>query len=53
MDSKTIALLEDIKKLLILGLIANGVLSKDVAQVLGVEKSTISKVVSSRIVKKK
>jgi hypothetical protein len=53
MDNKLIPLLEDIKRLLILGLIANGVLSKDVAEVLHVDKSVISKIISSRIVKKK
>ncbi len=36
-----------------LSLIADGVLAKDVAEVLLVDQSTISKIVSSRMVKEK
>lgn len=51
MDKKALQLLEDIKKLLILDLITRGVQGKDVAQVLGVDKSTITRLVPSRKVK--
>lgn len=52
MDKKIVELLEDIKKLLILDLIARDVQAKDVAQVLGVNKSTITRIVPARRLKK-
>lgn len=52
MDKKIIELLEDIKKLLILDLIAKDVQAQDVAKVLGVNKSTIARIVPSRRIKK-
>lgn len=52
MDDKVVALLEDIKKLMILDLVVRGVQAKDVADVLGVGKSTISGIVSARRIKK-
>ncbi len=51
MDNKVIKLLEDIKKLLILNLIARGIQGKDIAQVLGVDKSVITRIVPSRKIK--
>ena len=42
MDKKDSKNIEDMKKLLILGLITRGVQRKDIAQVLGVDKSTIT-----------
>jgi len=44
--------LEEIKKLLILQLIINGVTSGDIARVLGIDSSTIRHMVSIRRVKK-
>jgi transposase len=52
MDKKLIPLLEDIKKLLILSLITGGVQAKDIAGVLGVGKSTITRIVATRKLKK-
>lgn len=46
-----IKLLEDIKKLLVLGLITRGAQGKDIAQVLGVDKSTITRIVPARKIK--
>ncbi len=43
-----VELLEDIKRLLILGLITNGVQSKDVAKALGVVPSVVTKLVAVR-----
>jgi len=51
MDNKDSKNIEDIKKLLILGLISRGVQGKDIAQVLGVNKSTITRLVPSRKIK--
>ena len=44
-------LLEDIKKLLILGLVTHGVQGIYIADVLGVNKSTISRIVPARKIK--
>jgi len=52
MGKRIAELLEDIKRLLILDLIAKGVQAKDVAEVLGVAKSTIAGIVSTRRIKK-
>jgi len=52
MDKKTVALLEDIKRLIILDLIAKGVQANNIADVLGVAKSTIAGIISARKVKK-
>lgn len=51
MSDKNTQLLEDIKKLLVLDLIVRGVQAKDIAQVLGVDKSTITRIVPSRKIK--
>lgn len=51
MDDKFIKILEEIKKLLILDLITKGIQGKDIAQVLGVDKSTITRIVPSRKIK--
>lgn len=51
MDDKFIKILEEIKKLLILDLITKGIQGKDIAQVLGVDKSTIARIVPSRKIK--
>jgi len=48
MDKKIVQLLEDIKKLLIFDLLTRGVQGKDIAEALGVNKSTISRLVSAR-----
>jgi len=52
MDKKIIELLEDIKKLLILDLIVRDVQAKDIAKVLNVNKSTITRIVPARRIKK-
>jgi hypothetical protein len=52
MDKKETILLEDIKKLLVLQLISQGVQAKDVAAALGVDKSVISRLVASRKIKR-
>lgn len=46
MDKNHMRLLEDIKKLLILQLLANGVSDKSIAQILGIDSSTIRHLVS-------
>ena len=45
--------LDAIKRLLILQLVTSGVQSKDIAKVLGMDKSDLSRLVSSRGIKKK
>lgn len=45
MDSQVVKLLEDIKKLLVLGLVKDGVQSKQIAAVLKVDPATISRMV--------
>ena len=52
MDQKITKLLEDIKKLLMLDLVAKGVQSKDIAHVLGVDNSVVTRVVPARRLKK-
>lgn len=53
MDKKTEKLLEDIKKLLVLALICQGVQGKDIAGILGVDPAIISRMVPARQIKKK
>lgn len=52
MDEKIADLLEDVKRLLILDLVAKGVQSKHIAKVLGVDNSVITRIVPARQVKK-
>ena len=52
MDKKAIELLEYIKKLFILDLITRDVQAKDIAGILGVNKSTIARIVPARQIKK-
>jgi IS30 family transposase len=49
---KHLKLLEDIKKLLILDLLVKNVQTTEIANILGVNKSTISRLVPSRKLKK-
>ena len=51
MDKKHTQLLDDIKKLLILQLLANGVSDKAVAKVLGIDSSTVRHLVSLKKVR--
>lgn len=51
MDRNSQQLLGDIKKLLVLGLVTQDVQGKDIADVLGVNKSTITRLVPSRKVR--
>ncbi len=51
-QSEKLEPLEEIKRLLILGLIRNGVQAKDIATVLAVNKSTISRIAPALKVKK-
>ncbi len=53
MEKESIKLLEDIKKLLILDLIRQGVQGKDIAAILGVNPAIISRMVPVRQIKKK
>jgi hypothetical protein len=53
MDNKAIKLLEDIKKLLVLDLICRGIQGKDIAQTLGVDKSTITRIAPARKIRNK
>ena len=48
MDKKIASLLEDIKKLMILGLTERGIQGKRVADVLGVDAATISRMISPK-----
>ncbi len=52
MDEKILELLEDIKKLAIVNLIAKGVQAKDIAEVLGVDKSAITRIAPAKKIKK-
>ena len=52
MDAKIAALLEDLKRLLILDLVTKGVRSKHIAQVLGVDCAVITRIVPARKIKK-
>jgi Mn-dependent DtxR family transcriptional regulator len=45
--------LEQIKRLLVLALVQQGVQSKDIASALGVDPATISRMVPTRQIKKK
>lgn len=45
--------LEQIKRLLVLALLQQGVQGKDIASVIGVDPATISRMVPSRQIKKK
>lgn len=51
MEKETLKLLEDIKKLTILGLIERGVQANIIADILGVDKGTISRLVPARKIK--
>lgn len=51
-QDKNLKLLEDIKKLLILDLLLKNVQTTEIANVLGVHQSTISRLVPSRKVKR-
>lgn len=51
-QDKQLILLEDIKKLLIMDLLTKGVQATGIANVLGVDKSTISRLVPARKIKK-
>ena len=53
MDERIIAVLEDIKKLMILDLIDRGIPGKRVAEVLGVDAATVSRIVSPKRASKK
>lgn len=48
MDDKVIKLLEDIRKLLVLALIKQGVQSKEIAEGLGVDPAIISRMIPRR-----
>jgi len=52
MDKKIAQLLEDVKKLLILDLVAKGVQSKHIARVLGVDNAVITRIVPAREIKR-
>lgn len=51
MDKKSIQLFEDIRKLLILQLLANGVSDKAIAKILNVDASTVRHLVSLKEIK--
>lgn len=51
MEKQILKYLDDIKKLLILDLVSRGIQGKDIAQVLGVDKSTITRIVPARKIK--
>lgn len=53
MDKKIAQLLEDIRKLLILDLVAKGIQSKHIARVLGVDNAVITRTVPAREIKKR
>jgi predicted transcriptional regulator len=53
MDEKTVELLEDIKKLLILAIANQGTQGKRIAEVLGVDPAVISRILSAKRAKKK
>jgi FixJ family two-component response regulator len=52
MDTKVAELLEDLKKLLILDLVAKGVQSKNIAYALGVDNAVITRIAPTRKIKK-
>jgi hypothetical protein len=51
-DKKIVALLEDIKKLFILDLVARDIQSKHIAEVLGVDSAVITRIVPARKIKR-
>ena len=53
MEKESTKLLEDIKKLAILDLVERGVQANTIADILGVDKGTISRLVPARKVKNK
>lgn len=52
MDQKVVTLLEDVKKLLILDLVAKGIQSQHIAEVLGVDGAVITRLVPARKIKR-
>lgn len=52
MDKKIASLLEDIKKLMILDLVERGVQGKRIADALGMDAATVSRIVSKKKNKK-
>lgn len=52
MEQKIVDALEDIKRLLILDLVAKGIQSKHIAEVLGVDNAVVTRIVSARKIKK-
>lgn len=52
MDTKIAGLLEDVRKLLILDLVAKGVQSKNIAHALGVDNAIITRIAPARKIKK-
>jgi len=52
MDARIASLLEDVKRLLILDLVNKGVQSSHIAQVLGVDKAVITRIVPARRIRK-
>jgi hypothetical protein len=53
MDKRIVELLEDLKKLLILDLIAKDIPGKDIAAALGVHAAAVSRIVARRTKTKK
>lgn len=47
-EERMVRALEDVKKLLILGLIKEGIKSKEIAAILGVDPAVISRMVPAR-----
>ncbi len=52
MEDKIAKLIEDIKKLLILDLVAKGVQAGQIGEVLGVNRTTITRIAPARKIKK-
>ena len=52
MDKKSIQLLEDIKKLLMLQLVMNGTTSEEIGKALGLDSSTVRHMISFKKSKK-
>jgi predicted transcriptional regulator len=53
MDEKTVELLEEIKKLLILAIANQGTQGRRIAEVLGVDPAVVSRILSGKRAKKK
>jgi len=53
MEQKIVALLEDLKKLIVLGLVDKGIQGNRIAEVLGVGSATVSRMVSPKKAKKR